>query len=133
VSYRTTPKLTCSNEEVKMWLVLSKELMDSGDPAMSEKTGCLPSCTRNEYVVKHEFGIMNVAYKVPHSHLLEIGCYGTDYTVKEQYLVYGLPDLIADFGGFLGLLLGYSVLSFFDLSRKMCKSIQLVKNSLTHI
>jgi hypothetical protein len=130
VTYRTTPKLTCSNKEVNMWLVLSKELMDSGDPAMSEKTGCLPSCTRNKYMVKHEFGAANWIIKVPHSHTLEIGYYGTDYTVKEQYLVYGFPDLIADFGGFLGLLLGYSVLSFFDLGRKMCKSIQRFKNSL---
>jgi hypothetical protein len=130
MSNRTTPKLTCSDEEVNMWLVLSKEFMDLGDRAMSEKTGCLPSCTRNEYVVKHEFDTINVDYKVPHSHLLEIGYLGTEYTVKEQYLVYGLPDLIADFGGFLGLLLGYSVLSFFDLGRKMCKSIQRFKNSL---
>jgi hypothetical protein len=117
-----------------MWLVLSKELMDSGDPAMSEKTGCLPSCTRNEYEVKHEYGgAANLYHKVPNSHMLEIGYYGTDYTVREQYLVYGFPDLIADFGGFLGLLLGYSVLSFFDLCRKMCKSIQLVKNSIMQI
>ena len=35
--------------------------------------------------------------------------------LQEQYLAYNLDSLIADFGGYLGLLLGHSILSFYDL------------------
>merc|ERR1711879_731855 len=36
------------------------------------------------------------------------------YDVKEQYVVYDSADLFADVGGYLGLLLGYSLLSIYD-------------------
>ena len=34
--------------------------------------------------------------------------------VKTEFLVYGRNDFTADVGGYLGLLLGHSVLSFYD-------------------
>ena len=34
--------------------------------------------------------------------------------MKEQFYIYGIDNLIADFGGYLGLLLGYSLLGFYD-------------------
>ena len=39
------------------------------------------------------------------------------YEVKEQYLLYGGSNLVADFGGFLGLLLSCSLLSFYDMGK----------------
>ena len=50
------------------------------------------------------------------------------YPVKNQFYIYSTSNLIADFGGYLGLLLGYSLLGFYDTlvdffeyARKMCK------------
>ena len=41
--------------------------------------------------------------------------YGTSrITVKEQYYTYGFDSFIADIGGYLGLLLGNSILGFYD-------------------
>jgi hypothetical protein len=46
---------------------------------------------------------------------LHLAYFGTDYVEKEEYLTYAFGDLVADFGGFLGLLLGYSLLSLYDM------------------
>ena len=35
----------------------------------------------------------------------------SDYIVRQEYLTYDMNSLIADVGGYLGLLLGYSLLS----------------------
>ena len=45
-------------------------------------------------------------------------------TVRRQYYTYTLEHLIADLGGCLGLLLGYSLLGFYDtcVSLSQCKS-----------
>ena len=37
-----------------------------------------------------------------------------DVQVKEEIFMYDGQDLIADFGGIMGLLLGASILSFYD-------------------
>ena len=37
------------------------------------------------------------------------------YFVNEQYYTYDSKSLVADFGGYLGLLLGSSLLTFYDL------------------
>jgi hypothetical protein len=39
------------------------------------------------------------------------------YQVRHQYLTYDAQSLVADIGGYLGLLLGHSVLSFYDIAR----------------
>ena len=37
-----------------------------------------------------------------------------EFPVKEQFFIYGTANLIADFGGYLGLLLGYSLFGCYD-------------------
>ena len=37
-----------------------------------------------------------------------------DYEEKKQYLTYDENCFVADFGGYLGLLLGHSVLTFYE-------------------
>ena len=38
----------------------------------------------------------------------------SDYIVRQEYLTYDMNSLIADIGGYLGLLLGYSLLSIYE-------------------
>jgi hypothetical protein len=37
-----------------------------------------------------------------------------DFVVKKQYLTYDIDSLIADVGEYLGLILGHSMLTFYD-------------------
>ena len=41
--------------------------------------------------------------------------------VIEEILAYKFPDLVADFGGYLGLLLGASIVSMYDIIFEMVK------------
>jgi hypothetical protein len=43
------------------------------------------------------------------------------YLVQEQYLTYDWDSLVADFGGFLGLLLGHSIFTLLDASWSLGK------------
>ena len=42
----------------------------------------------------------------------------TDYIVRHEYLTYDRNSFIADVGGYLGLLLGYSILTISELLGK---------------
>ena len=44
--------------------------------------------------------------------------------VKEEYYTYDSSNLIADFGGYLGLLLGYSILGFYDTAATVLISMR---------
>ncbi len=46
-----------------------------------------------------------------------------EYIEKTEYFLYGFPSLMADFGGYLGLLLGHSLLSLYDLMSELRKKI----------
>ncbi len=45
------------------------------------------------------------------------------YREKVFYYVYDFNDLFADVGGYLGLLLGHSILSFYDIAKCWTKKI----------
>ena len=83
-------------------------------------TGCMPCCTRNEISAKlvstdiidknHQY-----YYKDVDNYLIMMFYYANNkIRVKEEYYTYDISNLIADFGGFLGLLLGYSILGLYD-------------------
>ena len=48
----------------------------------------------------------------------------------EELLVYGYGDLLADFGGYLGLLLGASLVSFYEIIVASCQKLKLMYNSV---
>ena len=50
--------------------------------------------------------------------------------MRQESLVYGYQDLFADFGGYLGLLIGASILSIYDNILELAiKLRQILKNS----
>jgi hypothetical protein len=55
---------------------------------------------------------------------------GNIYVEKEQYFTYQWSNLISDFGGYLGLLLGSSILAIYDNFKSLflgCTKKRLVK------
>ena len=90
---------------------------------IAKVTGCLPSCRRNEFEVK----VVNRIEMPPENGK----CYYSgmfyypsgSYKEKTYYYTYEFSDYIADIGGYMGLLLGYSLISFYDGFKYMLKKI----------
>ena len=76
--------------------------------------GCLkPNCVTDEWYILSRDAYPNPAEETSASIVLETtpnNC----LKVTRQILLYGFSNFVADFGGYLGLLLGASLLSLFD-------------------
>ena len=79
-------------------------------------TGCLPPCQYDEFFLSagplRDEGTCLIGRK---ELALEIIVPTGRYEEREQYVVYDSDSFIADVGGFLGLLLGHSMLSLYQL------------------
>ena len=98
-----------------------------------EKTGCLASCEKYEFgklettFVKKPvtFGGCKAGFKICNLDLkLEIPQHEITYQATKQYVVYDFNSFIADVGGFMGLLLGFSILSLYDELVKSTKEAE---------
>ena len=77
--------------------------------------GCMRKCQRMEWRAKTVYENQEQSEKPM---LFLKFFYGNGrYFVNEQYYTYGPNSFVADFGGYLGLLLGHSILSVFDFGR----------------
>ena len=96
-----------------------RDLMHADDKTIYELTGCQAACERHEY---HEFEyhrndmVWRMCQGGNKSCDLELGLEMNDrsYEEKRQYVVYDFNSFVADVGGFMGLLLGFSMLSIYD-------------------
>ena len=77
-------------------------------------TGCLPSCDRFEISLDETKDIHTWPHPDPTMMLVFQFEDGT-YDVREEYIVYDTSNFIADVGGYLGLLMGHSILSIYYL------------------
>ena len=85
-------------------------------------SGCLAPCHRWEYELADG---MDPPHSTPHKYdaVVGEGEQWMSFVVKipngryleyQQYFIYLFEDFVADIGGFLGLLLGHSLLSLYD-------------------
>ena len=90
-------------------------------------TGCLPKCTRDIISLK-PFGRKNWPTK-PGQQYVTIKFMYEDglYIVTEEYKDYDMSSFIADVGGYLGLLLGHSVLSIYYMVGDLVMKLKDVK------
>ena len=114
-------KKPCNN--VTQLQTLSRKFHEADANNIYKITGCLASCEKDEY---HEIvGTKTESLRAPHDIKLEFVIKEGSYQEMEQYLLYDFGSFIADVGGLMGLLLGFSVLSIFngimDLLRDKCK------------
>jgi len=81
-----------------------------------EKTKCQPTCTspvyRPESVVTLRQDNMTDNYGLDMTIDVYVG--KPSIQIRREYWVFDSNDLLADAGGLLGILLGFSILSFFD-------------------
>ena len=83
---------------------------------MLDQTGCLPNCVRDE--ISLEVGETSRSWRETRNPILNMVFLFKDgtYQLQEEYVIYDMNDFIADVGGYLGLLLGHSVLSIYFMS-----------------
>ena len=87
-------------------------------------TGCLSACENSRFDLRvNQIVEKNVQ---PHikQNLIQIRLSVTDtsYAKEEEYIIYDSNSFIADFGGYMGLLLGSSILSLFDVLEDLARN-----------
>ena len=124
----------CSNPyEFMQYMESHEDLLDFETDDITQTANCIPSCKRVEYSVKlfnHLPGLDPEVYKYLgvdnriENALQFYFFFGKDrFNKREQYYAYDEQNLVADFGGYLGLLLGYSLLTAYDSIVTLLKNI----------
>ena len=123
---RLLPQCSGKRAEYDLFMNLTSTILQSDEETLSELTGCEPSCTRSDYSSKFVSNVVLPDDDGEKDNVLILKLYyaRNRVTVRRQYYTYTLEHLIADLGGCLGLLLGYSLLGFYDtcVSLSQCKS-----------
>ncbi len=113
-----------------------------GETEMIQRTGCRPLCKRAQYSTEvmvnapsdnfpgldrglfflqaYPDHYYNTAILLRIINFIQLYYPSSEYMEKTEYFVYGLPSLMADFGGYLGLLMGHSLLSLYDAGKLFC-------------
>ena len=104
----------CQEEAMAEVIATLEEFSGSSEARILNKTGCLPHCERDEITIDD----INTKPVWAPSNTLTMSFTFEDasYQLSEEYIVYDFNDFIADVGGYLGLLLGHSVLSMYHMS-----------------
>ncbi len=55
---------------------------------------------------------------------LELYYASNRFMQEEQYYTYGVGNLVADIGGYLGLLLGHSIINFYDWGKALWSKLK---------
>ena len=76
-------------------------------------TGCLPSCDRFDISLENTPEIRSWPGGNHPTMTLSFQFEDGSYEVEEEYIVYDTSNFIADVGGYLGLLMGQSILRFY--------------------
>ena len=96
-----------------------------------DKTGCMPSCKRNEIRLDTVYETESQSYPYDPKVTLIFEYRDGMYNLNEEYLVYDFNNMVADIGGYLGLLLGHSMFSVYSMSADwITKPLRTIGNSL---
>ena len=121
----TLPRCVESDQYEK-FLKTYSSIAHLNEASISSVTGCLPSCRRNEFEMKI---ITRVEVEAEKNHFFK-GLFwypSGSYTEKLYYYTYTFSDYFADIGGYMGLLLGYSLLNFYDMFKNICMRMVKMK------
>jgi hypothetical protein len=79
-----------------------------------ETMGCLSSCKKTKYIWSPLSGLVTKKRYSPNLFKIKLFFSSGRYNEKTGYWIYDMNSLIADIGGYLGLLLRYSLLSLYN-------------------
>ena len=92
--------------------------LNRGDKSIIQETGCAPPCTIKHFKTNPPTVLSYYEEKsgVDESYRLKVKLSTKKTTLEQQEEIYVFTgnNLVADFGGFLGMLLGASCLTLFD-------------------
>ena len=101
----------CSHpEEYDLWETIIWKYTNRH--SIEKEAKCRPTCTRFAYSTK-----LSSKYRLTQlSDSVRLSFFYNQYEVpvREHVWAYDFVDLVSDFGGWLGILLGYSILGFYD-------------------
>ena len=91
-----------------------------------DMTYCMPSCSKSKFELRltklHEeidngMEVATIRLKIPHG----------EYELAEEYYLYNMDTFIPDVGGYLGLILGYSLLSMYQIMKQRLLNSKIMK------
>ena len=104
----------CTTKEQLLALAnASRKFQDADDDDIYELTGCLPSCKRDQFSLTVDPMNFEIATKYKCQVQIDFIMLDSSYKEEEQYIIYDVDSFFADIGGFMGLLLGSSILSLY--------------------
>ncbi len=119
---RRQPSCT-TMEEYKKWNDFTLNITNLDETQIYKLTGCLASCNIMQYQMFSEEGLLRQQEQSPGTRdkffVLRFMFSSGKYEEREQYYVYDIDSLIADVGGYMGLLLGHSLYSLYLIAYKL--------------
>ena len=104
---------------------ITRKLHEADARTIYRLTGCLASCERYEYHrIDSEMTSASGGIFLPSSLTMSFLMVDKSIEDRKQYVIYDFNSFIADVGGFMGLLLGFSILSIYDEVEKMLGQIK---------
>ena len=120
-SWQLSTIILLSREREKIFLELSM----SESEQISNITGCLEPCHYKKYILLAEQVIKSKRFK------FSLWALSTNTRVETEELIYPVSTLVAEFGGTLGLFLGFSFISLWDNFDTLKRVVALLReNSL---
>ena len=112
----STPSRPCnSSTQLRHLTRISDELSSMNAQKIFETTGCMASCEKDIYEVANDIADNLGTLDIENQYFNFAICFENGkFEEREQYLIYDGDSFIADVGGFLGLLLGWSMYSLYQ-------------------
>ena len=106
----------CKNRsQWEAFIDISIQLEQADASEVYQITGCLSPCEMDNYEVSLENLSEDQSYRNKYSQVdFTFTIYERTYIEEEQYIIYDGNSFLADIGGFLGLVLGSSMLNIYD-------------------
>ena len=113
--------------ELEAFVNISRKLEQSGATGVYDITGCLSACEKEDYDLLLENWSENKNRKSHSDVLLVFTIYDRSYHEEEQYIIYDSNSFFADIGGFMGLILGSSILNIYDEMVELLRRLKIGK------
>ena len=102
---------------------ITRQFQEADENEIYEMSGCLSSCEKDQYSVpavpigKEYRGTRSCEYHI------KFKIMDRSYEEEEQYIIYDTDSFFADLGGYMGLLLGTSLISIYKVLEVLLKKL----------